>query len=34
MINIDWQSRGPSVLLQLFDVNGAVRIEKRIAFAP
>jgi len=34
LIHIDWEPRGPSVLLQLFDVNGAVRIEKRIGFAP
>jgi alkaline phosphatase D len=34
MITIDWQSRGPSVLLQLFDASGEVRIEKRIAFTP
>ncbi|HTD68081.1 MAG TPA: alkaline phosphatase D family protein [Candidatus Limnocylindria bacterium] len=33
LINIDWQARGPSVLLQLFDVDGAVRIEKRIEFS-
>lgn len=32
LINVDWQARGPSVLLQLFDVEGAVRIEKRIEF--
>lgn len=30
LISIDWQSRGPSVLLQLFDVDGKVRIEKRV----
>jgi alkaline phosphatase D len=34
LIQIDWHARSPSVLLQLFDVDGVVRIEKRIAFAP
>jgi alkaline phosphatase D len=33
LINIDWQSPGPIVLVQLFDVDGRMRIEKRIAFA-
>ena len=32
LINIDWRSRGPSVLLQLFDMDGKVRIEKRVEF--
>src|SRR6185503_13285827 len=32
LITINWRARGPVVLLQLFDVNGTVRIEKRIAF--
>ena len=32
LITIDWQARGPSVLFQLLDANGAVRIEKRISF--
>ena len=32
LINIDWRGRGPVVLLELYDVNGVVRIEKRIAF--
>ncbi len=34
LINIDWEAHRPSVLLQLFGVNGAVRIEKRITFSP
>ncbi len=32
LISVDWRAKGPAVLLQLFDVNGTVRIEKRIAF--
>lgn len=32
LINIDWSAPQPVVLLQLFDVNGKVRIEKRIVF--
>jgi alkaline phosphatase D len=32
LITIDWGKKGPAVLLQLFDVNGMVRIEKRITF--
>ncbi|HWN97275.1 MAG TPA: alkaline phosphatase D family protein [Methylomirabilota bacterium] len=32
LITIDWTARQPAILLQLFDVNGTVRIEKRIVF--
>jgi alkaline phosphatase D len=32
LITIDWSASRPPVLLQLFDVNGDVRIEKRIRF--
>jgi alkaline phosphatase D len=32
LITIDWTARHPAVLLQLFDVNGRVRIEKRVPF--
>jgi alkaline phosphatase D len=32
LITIDWSARKPAVLLQLFDVNGTSRIEKRIGF--
>ena len=32
MISVDWRMRGPSVLVQLVDVEGAVRIEKTISF--
>ena len=33
LIHIDWQARGPSVLLQCVDVDGAARIDKRIEFS-
>ena len=32
LMTIDWRAKGPAVQLQLFDVNGTVRIEKKIAF--
>ena len=32
LITIDWRAKGPAVLLQLFEVNGTVRIEKKLAF--
>ncbi len=32
LITIDWSARPPALLLRLFDVNGAVRIEKHVAF--
>jgi len=32
LITVDWRTKGPAVLLQLFDVNGTVRIEKKVAF--
>lgn len=32
LMTVDWRAKGPVVLLQLFDVDGAVRIEKRISF--
>jgi len=32
LINVDWSKPQPTVLLQLFDVDGKVRIEKRITF--
>ena len=32
VITIDWRAKRPGVLLQLFDVNGIVRIEKEIPF--
>jgi alkaline phosphatase D len=32
LITINWRTKGPAVLLQLFDVNGTVRIEKKVAF--
>lgn len=32
LITIDWQGKGPSVLVQLLDVDGSARIEKRISF--
>ena len=32
LITIGWVAEGPEVLLQLFDANGGVRIEKKIAF--
>jgi alkaline phosphatase D len=32
MITIDWRKSGPSVLLQLFDLDGKIRIEERVDF--
>ena len=32
MMTIDWRPSGPTVLLQLFDVKGGVRIEESVAF--
>jgi phosphodiesterase/alkaline phosphatase D-like protein len=32
LMTIDWSARRPVVLLQLFDLKGQVRIEKRIVF--
>jgi alkaline phosphatase D len=32
LMTVDWSGRTPAVLLQVFDVKGEVRIEKRIAF--
>jgi alkaline phosphatase D len=32
LMTIDWNARSPIVLLQLFDVNGIIRIEKKILF--
>lgn len=34
LINIDWTAHDPAVRVQLFGVDGAVHIEKRITFAP
>lgn len=32
LIEIDWQTKGPVVSLQVLDVNGTIRIEKRVTF--
>ncbi len=32
MISVDWRPQGPSVQVQLFDVEGVIRIEKTISF--
>jgi alkaline phosphatase D len=32
LLTIDWQAISPSVRLQLFDVDGRVRLEKRVEF--
>jgi alkaline phosphatase D len=32
LIRIDWQANGPAVTLQLLDVNGTARIQKRLQF--
>jgi alkaline phosphatase D len=34
LITVSWNKPGPTALLQLFDVDGKVRIEKSIAFQP